>query len=139
MIATLLFGASTFFLTRFFYTYYVKQTHDENAYANLALAIALGSFAVIFKASQDNEKESETTPTQYGGIILNPSEVEATCHCEPICRIACFGRGAIGALSKEQIKKYCPYKYEQLKQLLEKRGVNLEETPKLELPQGIKQ
>jgi len=139
MIATLFLGASTFFLTRFLYTYYVKPSKEENPFNDLALAISIGTLGLLLKVGEQKKSKEKESTTEYGGIILNPNEVRATCHCEPVCRVACFGKGAVGTLSKEQVEKYCPHKYEQLKKMLEKERVNWGETPKLELPQGIKQ
>jgi hypothetical protein len=113
LFATLLGGTGAFIFSNAVYKYFVLEKKDYPFRKALATSGAMLILAYILYQIEGEPKGEQEE--EYEGIIINPEEVKATCHCEPICRIACFAKGAIGALSEEQIKKYCLHKYEEIR------------------------
>ena len=80
-----------------------------------------------YALSKGGEAETEEGQ-EYSGIVVDERLAKETCYCEPIIQVRCFARGVIGALSKEQVMKFCPQKYrEWLKKLEEIYGETKEE------------
>lgn len=115
LFATLLGGTGAFIFSNAVYNYFVLNKKGYPFKKALATSGAMLILAyILYQVEGEPKGEQEE---EYEGIIINPEEVKATCHCEPVCRIACFAKGAVGALSGEQIKKYCPSKYRQMQTL----------------------
>lgn len=127
IIATLVAGTGAFVFSNAIYNKFVLQKHHYPFGRAITISFIFLTLAYLINKvdtkGKGEEETSENNTVEYSGIIINPAEVRTTCHCEPICRIACFAKGAIGALSEEQIKKYCPEKYKEIEKLLKERKV----------------
>ena len=122
VIATLFLGTGAFIFSNAIYNAYVlRKPKYPFKRALLTSGIFLFVGCLIAKSfEQPEEAENEEEKLQYSGVILDPEKVRETCYCEPVCSIHCYAKGAIGSLSKEQVKKYCYDKYEKVREELKK-------------------
>ena len=119
LLAGLFGGAGAFIFSNAIYNYLILNKKNYPIRRALAGSGALLLLAYIMYQAESNT-EAKGEAEEYKGIIIDENEVKATCHCEPICRIVCFAKGAIGALSEEQVKKYCYDRYSELKKRIKK-------------------